>query len=138
MDTPPAANHYKNHRFPAEIISHAVWLYFRFSRGHVKGCVNSIRQRCPWYDGFCFSVIPPTIPAPLAGLWVFPNKRGRSFTEIWEALRKQALPAILCSRFFTRKSSQKMGYDFSLSSDNSSTFPKSYETLRTFVGKYPI
>ncbi len=30
MDTPPATNHYKNHRFPVEIISHAVWLYFRF------------------------------------------------------------------------------------------------------------
>src|SRR5712691_1385281 len=30
MDTPPALNHYKNHRFPVEIISHAVWLYFRF------------------------------------------------------------------------------------------------------------
>jgi putative transposase len=30
MDTPPYPNHYKNHRFPAEIISHAVWLYFRF------------------------------------------------------------------------------------------------------------
>jgi putative transposase len=30
MDTPTPTNHYKNHRFPAEIISHAVWLYFRF------------------------------------------------------------------------------------------------------------
>ena len=30
MDTPPAAKQYKNHRFPVEIISHAVWLYFRF------------------------------------------------------------------------------------------------------------
>src|SRR5467141_726663 len=30
MATPTAPNHYKNHRFPAEIISHAVWLYFRF------------------------------------------------------------------------------------------------------------
>src|SRR2546422_10665246 len=30
MSTPPSPNHYKNHRFPAEIISHAVWLYFRF------------------------------------------------------------------------------------------------------------
>src|ERR687893_2127446 len=30
MDTPPATTKYKNHRFPAEIISHAVWLYFRF------------------------------------------------------------------------------------------------------------
>jgi len=30
MDTPAPNNRYKNHRFPAEIISHAVWLYFRF------------------------------------------------------------------------------------------------------------
>jgi putative transposase len=30
MDTPVPTNRYKNHRFPAEIISHAVWLYFRF------------------------------------------------------------------------------------------------------------
>src|SRR5215469_15733471 len=30
MATPPAATKYKNHRFPVEIISHAVWLYFRF------------------------------------------------------------------------------------------------------------
>jgi putative transposase len=31
MTTPPRAALYKGHRFPAEIISHAVWLYFRFS-----------------------------------------------------------------------------------------------------------
>ena len=30
MNTPPASNPYKRHRFPAEIISHCVWLYFRF------------------------------------------------------------------------------------------------------------
>src|SRR5215217_5897683 len=30
MDTPPATATYKSHRFPVEIISHAVWLYFRF------------------------------------------------------------------------------------------------------------
>jgi putative transposase len=30
MKTATPANPYKNHRFPAEIISHAVWLYFRF------------------------------------------------------------------------------------------------------------
>jgi putative transposase len=30
MNTPPAPNRYKRHRFPAEIISHCVWLYFRF------------------------------------------------------------------------------------------------------------
>ncbi len=26
----PSPNPYKNHRFPAEIISHGVWLYYRF------------------------------------------------------------------------------------------------------------
>src|SRR5262245_55458843 len=30
MDTPATTTKYKNHRFPVEIISHAVWLYFRF------------------------------------------------------------------------------------------------------------
>ena len=30
MNTLPASNLYKRHRFPAEIISHCVWLYFRF------------------------------------------------------------------------------------------------------------
>src|SRR5262244_3601865 len=30
MDTSPATMKYKNHRFLVEIISHAVWLYFRF------------------------------------------------------------------------------------------------------------
>jgi putative transposase len=30
MNTPTAPTTYKNHRFPVEIISHAVWLYFRF------------------------------------------------------------------------------------------------------------
>ena len=29
--TPPETPFYKRHRFPAEIISHCVWLYFRFS-----------------------------------------------------------------------------------------------------------
>jgi transposase-like protein len=29
--TPPAApERYKHHRFPGEIISHGVWLYYRF------------------------------------------------------------------------------------------------------------
>jgi hypothetical protein len=30
MDTLHTPTKYKNHRFPVEIISHAVWLYFRF------------------------------------------------------------------------------------------------------------
>jgi len=30
MSTTTSASRYRNHRFPIEIISHAVWLYFRF------------------------------------------------------------------------------------------------------------
>jgi putative transposase len=30
MKTPASDTRYKHHRFPAEIVSHAVWLYFRF------------------------------------------------------------------------------------------------------------
>ncbi len=30
MNTPIPTDRYKNHRFPAEIISHGVWLYYRF------------------------------------------------------------------------------------------------------------
>jgi putative transposase len=30
MNAPVLADHYKNYRFPTEIISHGVWLYFRF------------------------------------------------------------------------------------------------------------
>jgi putative transposase len=30
MGITTSATRYKNHRFPVEIISHAVWLYFRF------------------------------------------------------------------------------------------------------------
>jgi putative transposase len=30
MNPSPATNLYKRHRFPAEIIGHCVWLYFRF------------------------------------------------------------------------------------------------------------
>jgi putative transposase len=28
--TTPVCRRYAGHRFPAEVISHAVWLYFRF------------------------------------------------------------------------------------------------------------
>jgi transposase-like protein len=31
MQTPAPSSPYKDFRFPQEIISHAVWLYFRFS-----------------------------------------------------------------------------------------------------------
>jgi putative transposase len=31
--TVPTPSSYAGHRFPAEIISHAIWLYFRFPLG---------------------------------------------------------------------------------------------------------
>src|SRR3712207_3597379 len=31
--TPPARSRYAGHRFPPEVIGHAVWLYFRFPLG---------------------------------------------------------------------------------------------------------
>jgi putative transposase len=34
MNTSPTPDLYKRHRFPAEIISHCVWLYYRFSLGY--------------------------------------------------------------------------------------------------------
>jgi len=54
---PSSTNLYKNHRFPAEIISHGVWLYFRFCLSYrdveelllVRGVIVSyetIRQWC--------------------------------------------------------------------------------------------
>jgi transposase-like protein len=30
----PAINTYKRYRFPAEIISYAIWLYYRFNLSH--------------------------------------------------------------------------------------------------------
>jgi putative transposase len=34
MTSPATPTPYKRHRFPGEIISHAVWLYYRFSLSH--------------------------------------------------------------------------------------------------------
>jgi putative transposase len=52
-----AINHYKNHRFPAEITSHGVWLYYRFCLSYrdveellyARGVIvtyEAIRKRC--------------------------------------------------------------------------------------------
>jgi putative transposase len=61
MTTPTTADLYKHHRFPGEIISHAVWLYFRFPLSHrdveelllVRGVMVSyeaIRKWCRKFD----------------------------------------------------------------------------------------
>jgi putative transposase len=57
MNTPVTTNPYKRHRFPAGIISHGVWLYFRFCLSYwdveelmlVRGVIvayEAIRQWC--------------------------------------------------------------------------------------------
>jgi hypothetical protein len=56
----PATNRYKNHRFPAEIISHAVWLYFRFCLSYrdveellfVRGVIVSYEAIWKWCRKF--------------------------------------------------------------------------------------
>ena len=60
MTTPAPTNPYKPHRFPAEIISHAVWLYFRFSLSHrdveellfVRGVIVSYEAIRKWCRKF--------------------------------------------------------------------------------------
>ena len=56
MNTPVLTNRYKNHRFPAEIISHGVWLYYRFylsyrdveKRLFVRGVIVSYEAIWQW------------------------------------------------------------------------------------------
>ena len=58
MSTPN--NQYKRHRFPAEIIQHAVWLYYRFNLSHrdiedllaVRGIVVSYESIRLWCNKF--------------------------------------------------------------------------------------
>jgi putative transposase len=59
--TPPATtNLYKHHRFPGEIISYAVWLYFRFPLSHrdveelllVRGIIVSYEAIRKWCRKF--------------------------------------------------------------------------------------
>jgi putative transposase len=57
---PPAVNRYKNHRFPVEIISHGVWLYFRFCLSYrdveellfVRGIIVSYEAIRKWCRKF--------------------------------------------------------------------------------------
>jgi putative transposase len=60
MDTPPATSRYKNHRFPGEIVSHAVWLYFRLCLSFreveellfERGVIVSYEAICQWCRKF--------------------------------------------------------------------------------------
>ena len=44
MTPPPAPERYKNHRFPGEIISHGVWLYYRFPLSY-RGAEEPLFER---------------------------------------------------------------------------------------------
>jgi len=56
MKTHPTAPSYKGFRFPPEIISHAIWLYFRFSLSFrdgeellaQRGIVVTYETVCQW------------------------------------------------------------------------------------------
>jgi putative transposase len=60
MTPSTATNPYKHHRFPSEIISHAVWLYFRFPLSHrdveellfVRGVIVSYEAIRKWCRKF--------------------------------------------------------------------------------------
>ena len=67
--TAPAPPSYAGHRFPAEIISHAVWLYFRFppSLRHLDGLLaappaaQAIRAPVPGTSRHGYGVIPDAL-----------------------------------------------------------------------------
>jgi putative transposase len=75
MKTAMPANPYKNHRFPAEIISHAVWLYFRFclsyrdveellfARG-ITVTYEAIRKWCRQFGQSYANALPHRRPRP--------------------------------------------------------------------------
>jgi putative transposase len=60
MNSPPASNPYTRHRFPAEIIGHGVWLYFRFCLSHrdvealmaERGVILTYEAVRDWYRTF--------------------------------------------------------------------------------------
>ena len=85
--TIPPINRYKNHRFPVEIISHAVWLYFRFCLSYrdveellfARGVIvtyEAIRKWCRKFgQALCESAPPSTRP-------------GRATNGTWKCARR--------------------------------------------------
>ncbi|WP_353682819.1 hypothetical protein [Mesorhizobium sp.] len=76
----PASHLYKRHRFPAEIISHAVWLHFRFplSLRHVEDILAvrdiAVSLSRPWVNGQ-----PSSEPANGTSMgWSFPSRAGNT------------------------------------------------------------
>src|SRR5215510_9466427 len=63
--TPPAdPERYKNHRFPGEIISHGVWLYYRFTLSLSRRARTPVRT---WHHRVTRSD-PQMVPEIWAGL----------------------------------------------------------------------
>jgi hypothetical protein len=66
MKTNPPSPDYKGYRFPSEIISHAVWLYFRFSLSFCdveellaqRGIIVTYETVCMDYEHHHFEVHP--------------------------------------------------------------------------------
>jgi putative transposase len=94
MGTPPAAIIYKNHRFPVEIISHAVWLYFRFclsfrdveelllERG-VLVTYEAIRKWCRKFGQQYANQLRRRRPRPaISGIWMRCFSRSRASITI--------------------------------------------------------
>ena len=74
MKTPPTSNPYKRHRFPAEVISYCVWLYFRFCLSYrdveelmAERGLLLVRSRAvlvPKVLGRPMPTAPPAVPKP--------------------------------------------------------------------------
>jgi hypothetical protein len=71
----PSTNRYKHHRFPAEIISHGVWLYFRFCLSYrdveellfARGIIvtyEAIRKWCRKFGQAYTNQLRPRRPRP--------------------------------------------------------------------------
>jgi putative transposase len=125
MNPPPATHSYKRHRFPAEIISHGVWLYFRFClsyrnveelmtpRGVVltyeavrdwgrklgQSCANQLRRRCPKPgDTWRMDEVSLTINGERHYLWRAVDQGGRILDILLQRRRDKGA----AKRFFRK------------------------------------
>ena len=66
MSSPSAKSPYAGYRFPPEVISHAVWLYFRFplSLRMVEGHRQLVQLRSQRYTRLGLSILTATPQRP--------------------------------------------------------------------------
>ena len=123
--TTPACHSYAGYRFPAEVISHAVWLYFRFplslrmvdellaARGIVvshetvrqwalkfgQGFANQIRRRLPAAgDKWHLDEVVLTIAGVKHWLWRAVDQHG----NVLDVLVQSGRNAVAAKKFFRR------------------------------------